>query len=125
MRQKRVQERQQRIHVIARSLLPCLAPADHHGPGDWPFSVRWLSATLLSVCIGTCSRVSFSTRTSTVSPSRARYAPWVVTYKVLGSAFIYRPLIAAVAVGVMPSVAHALLRAASALKPTLGWPRIR
>ncbi len=38
--------------------------------------------------MGSRKRVCFSTRTSTVVPSRARYAPWVVTYSVLSCFFI-------------------------------------
>ena len=78
-----------------------------------PFSVRNASATLLSphrpirnglhdtfpkhtmllkVWIGTRSLVSFSTRTATASPSRARYAPCVVTYSVLSNCFRGPPL---------------------------------
>ena len=42
---------------------------------------------LPSVWIGTRSFVSCSTRTATASPSRARYAPCVVTYSVFSSCF--------------------------------------
>src|ERR1017187_7080591 len=44
--------------------------------------------TLPRVWMGTRSRVSCSTRTCTVSPSRARYAPWVVTQSVFRSCFM-------------------------------------
>src|ERR1035437_6338735 len=40
--------------------------------------------------MGMRASVSCSTETATVNPSRARYAPWVVTKSVLSSGFIRR-----------------------------------